>query len=95
MRYIKYLLIFVVMIVVVAFTWMNPGNVEISYYFDTRQVPLSIVLVASIGLGAIIGMVASFGRSLKLRHENSVLKRKVRVASQEVNNLRAIPIKDQ
>jgi len=93
-RYIKYLLIFVVMIIVVAFTWMNPGDVEISYYFGTRKIPLSIILIASIGLGAIIGMIASLGRSLKLRRENSVLKRKVRVTSQEVNNLRAIPIKD-
>jgi len=94
-RYIKYLLVLAIMAIGVAFALMNPGEVNIDYYFGTREIPLSIVVVAAIGLGAIIGMIASFGRTFKLRRENSALRRKVRVTSQEVNNLRAIPIKDQ
>lgn len=95
MRYIKFLLILVVMVVGVAFALMNPGEVEINYYFGTRSIPLSVVVVTAIGLGAIIGIISSFGRAFKLRRENSVLKHKVRVTSEEVNNLRTIPIKDQ
>ena len=93
-RIIKLIFILFVMVIAIAFAVMNEGMVNLNYYFGSRELPLSVVVVGALALGALMGFLASMGGNLRLRRENATLKHKSHLAAQEVNNLRAIPIKD-
>lgn len=93
-RFLKLIFILLIMMVGAAFAVLNAEPVMLNYYFGTQELPLSVILVATIALGALLGLLASLGSSLRLRKENMSLRHKARVARQEVNNLRSIPIKD-
>ncbi len=94
MRYLKLIFILLIMMIGAAFAVMNAETVQLNYYFGVKEFPLSVVLVAAVALGAILGVLATLGSSLKLRRENMSLRHKAKIARQEVNNLRALPIKD-
>lgn len=94
MRFLKLLFILLVMLVGAAFAVMNADIVNLNYYFGTVELPLSVVLVGAVCLGALLGMLAGLAGLAGLKRENSSLRRKVRLASQEVDNLRAIPLKN-
>jgi putative membrane protein len=82
------------MMIGAAFAVMNADTVKLNYYFGVQELPLSVILVGAIGVGALLGVLATLVGSLKLKRENMTLKHKAKVARQEVNNLRSIPIKD-
>lgn len=94
MRYLKLIFILLIMMIGAAFAVMNAEPVRLNYYFGVQELPLSVVLVGAVGLGAILGVLATLSGSLRLRRENMSLRHKARIARQEVNNLRSIPIKD-
>ncbi|WP_428606173.1 LapA family protein [Sedimenticola sp.] len=94
MRYIKLIFILLIMMIGAAFAVMNADTVRLNYYFGVQELPLSVILVGAVGVGAILGVLATLSGSLRLRRENMSLRHKARLARQEVNNLRSIPIKD-
>ncbi|PLX63630.1 LapA family protein [Sedimenticola selenatireducens] len=94
MRFLKLIFILLIMMIGAAFAVMNAETVRLNYYFGVKELPLSVILVAAVGLSAILGVLATLSSSLRLRRENMSLRHKARIARQEVNNLRSIPIKD-
>jgi lipopolysaccharide assembly protein A len=54
-----------------------------------------VVLVGSLGVGALLGVTASLVTTLELRRDNARLRRKARLAEQEVSNLRTLPLQDR
>lgn len=94
MRVLKMLVILLIMAAGAVFAVLNPQPVGLDYYFGTLELPLSVVVVAALAVGALIGMLAGLGAMLGLRRENSRLRRRERLAAAEVNNLRTIPIKE-
>lgn len=94
MRFFKLLFILLVMLVGAAFAVMNAEHVHLNYYFGSAELPLSVILVAAICVGAVLGILAALVGFAGLKRENATLRRQVRIASQEVKNLRTIPIKD-
>lgn len=94
MRFFKLLFILLVMLVGAAFAVMNAENVNLNYYFGSTVLPLSVVLVGAVCFGAVLGILAGLGGLASLKHENTSLRREARLASQEVQNLRTMPIKD-
>ncbi|PLY16800.1 MAG: DUF1049 domain-containing protein [Sedimenticola sp.] len=94
MRFLKLIFIFLIMIIGAALAVMNADPVQLNYYFGSIQLPLSVVLVGSIAAGAVLGLLATLAGFFRLKRQNVELRRKAKLASQEVNNLRAIPIKD-
>ena len=77
-----------------AFAVMNSDMANLNYYFGSNELPLSVIIVAAIGVGVLLGLLAGFNGVIRLKHENRELRRKIRLTAQEVNNLRAIPIKE-
>ena len=77
------------------FAVLNSGVIKLDFYFAIFELPLSVVLIAFLSLGAVLGVIASSSIMLRLKHENTGLKRKARLVDEEVNNLRTIPIRDQ
>ncbi|MDH5573516.1 MAG: LapA family protein [Gammaproteobacteria bacterium] len=91
-----YLFLFLLLIIAgIAFAVLNATPVSFNYYFDSTQIPLSLILVLAILVGAVLGVMASIGLIIKLKREISRLKKSVSLTEKEVMNLRAIPIKDE
>ncbi len=94
MRIIKLLFFLFLILLGSAFAVMNTESIHINYYFGEFELPLPLVLIATLGIGALLGVLATLGSLLRLKHRNAELRRKVSLAQEEVKNLRAIPIKD-
>ncbi|MCB1850179.1 MAG: LapA family protein [Gammaproteobacteria bacterium] len=94
MRFFKLLFILLVMLVGAAFAVMNAENVNLNYYFGATELPLSVVLVGAVCVGAVLGMLAGLAGLASLKRENASLRREARLATEEVKNLRTMPIKD-
>lgn len=95
MRIVKLFLLMVVMMLGAVFTVLNADSVQFNYYFGSRELPLSLIMTAALGVGVLLGMVSCMGLMFGMKRENLSLRRKSQLASQEVNNLRALPLKDR
>ena len=94
MKLVKLIIFLFFLIVGAAFAILNAQMVRLDYYFSFIEIPLSIVLIAFMFLGALLGIFACSSLMLRLKHENNGLKREAKMAREEVKNLRTIPIRD-
>lgn len=94
LRLVGYLIVFVLVVLGLSFAVLNAQPVTLNYYLGTYPVPLSLALVSSLALGALLGVFVSLAMLVGTKRRLAQLQRKVAVAEQEVTNLRAIPIKD-
>ncbi len=79
----------------ITFAFQNQQLVEIRYYFGLAwSGPLALLLLATLAVGVVLGYLAALRRVLRLQRELVRARRELRVAEQEVANLRALPIKD-
>jgi putative membrane protein len=83
------------MLLGVVFTVLNAGPVQFNYYFGSQEIPLSLVMTGALGVGALLGVLSCMGVMFGLKRENLSLKRQSQMANQEVQNLRALPLKDR
>ncbi|MEE9159011.1 MAG: LapA family protein [Gammaproteobacteria bacterium] len=93
-RIIKLLFFLGILVVGLAFHVKNDQLVNLNYYMGSIELPVSLLVISSLLVGALLGILASLTFVAKLKRENTRLARLVRVTEEEVNNLRAIPIKD-
>ena len=77
-----------------AFSAINTGPVAINYYLGTLSIPVSVVIITSLVSGIILGALAIFVGTLRLRYENRRLQKKLNISEQEVNSLKLIPEKE-
>ena len=85
------LLIFGVMIV---FSYLNTGDVEVNLAFFSVSTSISIAFTVTLALGWLLG-VASMGLfALRIVNERRVLRRALRVSESEVSSLRSLPLSD-
>ena len=94
MRIIKLTLILIFMLIGAAFAVMNAAPVHLNYYFGAAEVPFALILVAALMVGAVLGVMVCLGAMVRLRREAGGLSKKLRLAEQEIENLRVLPIKD-
>ena len=90
---IKLLFLLVFMVVGASFAIINDAPVVVDLYFVTPQLPLSLLLLLALGFGIALGGLAGMVYFMRVKKENADLKRKTRLVSEEVKNLRAMPIK--
>ncbi|MFP5505604.1 MAG: lipopolysaccharide assembly LapA domain-containing protein [Gammaproteobacteria bacterium] len=93
-RLLSFVLVLILAVLGLAFAVINAKPVELNYFLATREVPLAMTLVLTLVFGAVVGLLFSFGMVLRLKRETLRLRRQVRLAEQEITNLRNIPIKD-
>jgi len=87
-------LVLAVILFGIIFAVLNAENVQLNYYFGSQQLPLSLALVLSMVVGAILGVLASISLILRSRKEVARLRKASEMAEKEIANLRAIPIKN-
>ncbi len=85
----------IVVVVGILFAVLNADPVVLNYYFGSRAMPLSLVLVLAMLIGAILGVLACSGVLMRQRRTIHKLRRSAELAEKEVENLRAIPIRDE
>jgi putative membrane protein len=95
MRLIKLFIIILIIILGAVFAVLNADPVEINYYFGRQEIPLSLILTIALGLGVVLGVLVGMVRVLGLKRELHSLKRRSQMVSEEVNNLRALPLREQ
>ena len=94
-RVVGFLVLLSVLIIGILFAVLNAERVRFDYYLGVADVPLSALLVATLSLGAVLGVIASIGVVFRSRREVARLRRSVTLAEKEVDNLRAIPIREK
>ena len=94
MRILGYIVLIVLLLLGVTFAYLNANQVVFNYYFGEWSLPLSLLLLFTLGIGIILGWLAIFFPWLKLKRKSSRLKKELKYARQEIENLRSIPIKD-
>ena len=90
---IKLLLLLVLMAVGAGFATINDRPVVVDLYFITPEMPLSLLLLLALGCGILLGALAGMVYFMRVKRENADLRRKSRLVSEEVKNLRSMPIK--
>ena len=94
-RLVYFILALIVVIFGVVFSVLNADTVPLNYYLGSVEIPLSLALILSMIVGALLGIFSSLGFIIASRRSASKLKRSVEVAEKEIVNLRNIPIKDE
>ena len=96
MKKLFYLLIFLGF-AVFAFTLnlSNPETINLKYYFGfSGDFPLFIVLMAPFFIGMVLGVLIMSLSVFKNKRQVGVAKKALSKVEKEVQNLRAMPIKD-
>lgn len=76
------------------FAALNPGRLTLEFAFGTAEVPKSLALIAALALGWVLGLLCALLGVLRLMNQRRTLRRALRLAEQEVQALRSIPVQD-
>ncbi len=83
MRYVGWILKFVVFVVLLALAMQNSDIVTLKLFLGyTWQAPLILLLLIFFGVGTAFGLTAGFFYYLKLRRELTGLKKELRLRQQ-------------
>lgn len=93
-RIIGFILILIILILGLYFGSINAEPVKLDYFWGTSEVALSVALVLSLFIGAVLGVLACLSMIIRLRHKVAKLQKAVKAAEKEVVNLRTLPLKD-
>lgn len=93
-RIAKLILVLAIVLFGLAFHLKNNQLIELNYYIGAIDLPLSLLAVLVLCLGAILGILASLPVIIKLKRQNMKLDKLIKNSEKEINNLRVLPIKD-
>ena len=93
-RLFGFLLLVSLVVLGLSFAVLNAEPVSLNYYFGYRDIPLSMIVVLSLAGGALIGVLVSMGMILRLKQQAGRLRRQLRTAEKEADQLRILPVKE-
>ena len=94
-RFLYFFVAIIMLIIGLGFAYKNAQIVNVDYYFGLHwEGPLSLLLLSTLTLGALLGLMAGLGMYVRLQRQLVRARREIRTIEQEVQNLRALPIKD-
>ncbi len=94
MRLLSSIFLIALIILAISFSLLNAEVVSVNYFFNKQELPLSLLLLIALFLGCLLGFLAQLKVSLQQRYQNYALNKKINLLNQELNNLRALPVKD-
>jgi putative membrane protein len=92
MRILSFLIFLVILFLGISFAVLNAQQVIINYYLGTSKLPLSLLLVLVLGIGALVGWITGLLVWLRLKAENLKLGHRVKIIEKELAQLRTQPI---
>ncbi len=93
-RFLWLLLVLVVVAVGLSFAMLNPGDVELDFYFGELMLPVSLWLVIAFSLGALVGMAAAMTIIVRQRWQMARLRKDAEASRTELSELRKLPIRN-
>lgn len=94
-RFLYAFLAMIVLILGLGFAYKNAQIVNVDYYFGLHwEGSLSLLLLSTMTLGVLLGLLVGMGMYVRLQRQLVRARREIRDIEQEVQNLRALPIKD-
>jgi len=93
LRLFGFILLIILVVLGLSFAVLNAEPVPLNYYFGSRDIPLSMVVVLSLAAGAVIGVLVSMGMILRLKQQAAQLRRKLRQAEKAADHLSILPAK--
>jgi putative membrane protein len=93
-RLIGFLFLVALVVIGLSFAVLNSQPVSLNYYFGEREIPVSMIVVLSLATGAVIGVMVSAGLILRLKAQLGGLRRKLREAEKDMDQLRVLPLKE-
>ena len=94
MRIISTLFLLSLILLGVTFAGLNAEPVAVNYYIGTTKLPLSLLLVVTLVLGGLLGLIFNIISYVKLKSANLRLRQRLKLAEEEITNLRTMPLKD-
>lgn len=94
-KIISYLIFLLVILLGITFSIMNSAPVNIHYYFGSQDMPLSMIMAISFGSGLFLGLLMMGISMLRMKADEYRLKKRLKMAELEIENLRSIPIKEK
>jgi len=88
------LLLIVIFGVMVVFSYLNTGTVEVNLAFISVTTSISIAFTVTLVAGWLLGVVSMGLYALKLVNERRTLRRSLRISESEVSSLRNLPLSD-
>ena len=88
------LLLILIFGVMVVFSYLNTGDVEVNLAFVSVTTSISIAFTVTLVAGWLLGVVSMGVFALRLVNERRVLRRALRVSESEVTSLRNLPLSD-
>jgi putative membrane protein len=88
------LLLIVIFGVMVVFSYLNTGEVEVNLAFVSITTSVSIAFTVTLVVGWLFGVVSMGLFALRLVNERRTLRRALRVSQSEVTSLRNLPLSD-
>ncbi len=96
MKRLFLLILFLLLLAVGAtFAVHNAAPTTLNFYFGSMTAPLSLVVVAALAAGAVLGVSASLLMMFGQRRRVARLARKLAMCEQEIRNLRHLPLRDK
>jgi putative membrane protein len=93
-RLLGFLFLVVLVVLGLSFAVLNSQPVSLNYYFGYRDIPLSMIVVLSLAAGAVIGVLVSAGLILRMKVQTGQLRRKLRNAEKDSDQLRVLPAQE-
>jgi uncharacterized integral membrane protein len=88
------LLLMIIFGVMVVFSYLNTGDVEINLAFISVTTSISIAFTLTLVVGWLLGVISMGLYALRLVNERRTLRRALRVSESEVSSLRSLPLSD-
>ena len=91
---IRFIILFVIFVFGISVTVINAHPVQLNYYLDTIDLPLSLLMVLVLAVGTLLGIGAMLGMAIRYRSEARKMGKKVKLLEEEVSALRSLPVKE-
>jgi len=88
------LLLILIFGVMVVFSYLNTGDVEVNLAFISVTTSISIAFTLTLVVGWLLGVISMGFYALRLVNERRTLRRALRVSESEVSSLRNLPLSD-
>lgn len=87
-------LAFVVLLLAAVFAALNPGTVSVDLAFTEVESQKSLAFTIAFGVGCIVGALFLSVALIRMAGERRRLRKSLKLAESEVQNLRKIPLED-
>ena len=76
------------------FAALNPGRIPLDFAFLATETEISLAIIGALAVGWVLGIACALFGILRLITQRRSLRRALRLAEQEVQALRSLPVQD-